>query len=307
MKNSHLLSLLCLGSLIISGCSKESGNNVLPTPDPVTPDPVKTEKMEIKISASLSDTKATDYGFETGDKIGLYVVNYKDGTPGTLKNAGNHVDNMCHTYSGIWTPDEKIYWADNQTHADIYMYYPFTNVTSVSAMPFAVKSDQSAESNYKASDLMAGKTLNVAPTEDAISIVAKHLLSRVNIKLEAGNGYTSESLADSKIDVKINGVKTNAVVDLASASVSAAGDAAQMTPFYNNGTYKAIVVPQSVGEGTLISIKVDEREFKFNKAFTFESGKNHNFTITVSKTSTGVNVSISGWEDDGVDNGGTAE
>ena len=41
--------------------------------------------------------------------------------------------------------------------------------------------------------------------------------------------------------------------------------------------------------------------------YSFVAGKRHTFTITVNKTSSGVNVGITDWEDDGVDNGGTAE
>ena len=52
---------------------------------------------------------------------------------------------------------------------------------------------------------------------------------------------------------------------------------------------------------------LDGREFNLPKAFTFISGKLHRFTVTLSKTSNGINVSIGQWEDDGTDNGGTAE
>ena len=35
--------------------------------------------------------------------------------------------------------------------------------------------------------------------------------------------------------------------------------------------------------------------------------RRHKFTVTLSKTSNGINVTIGQWEDDGTDNGGTAE
>ena len=77
-----------------------------------------------------------------------------------------------------------------------------------------------------------------------------------------------------------------------------------------NNSYKAIVVPQLVGEGNLITINVDGRDFNLPKTsnFTgFVAGKKHNFNVTLSKTSNGVNVNITKWEDDGNDYGGTAE
>ena len=149
MKRTDLTIFCGIVGLILAGCSKEPGNNSI-TPTPPEPTPGPAQKMEIRINPSLSQTKATDYGFETGDCIGLYVVNYNGNNPGNLQNSGNHVDNMRHTYSGNWVPDNKIYWEDEKTHADIYMYYPYTKVSSVSAMPFSVKADQSNEANYKA-------------------------------------------------------------------------------------------------------------------------------------------------------------
>ena len=147
------------------------------------PEP-ETKSMEIRISPSLVDSpRATDYGFETGDCIGLYVVNYSGSTPGTLSDAGNHVDNMRFRYNGSWIPDTPIYWADNKTHADFYLYHPYTNIQSVNAQPFAVKSDQSTEAAYKSSDLMIGKTTNVAPSEDATVVRVNHVMSRIMITL----------------------------------------------------------------------------------------------------------------------------
>ena len=75
-------------------------------------------------------------------------------------------------------------------------------------------------------------------------------------------------------------------------------------------SYKALIIPQAVGEGNLITVNVDGRDFnlpKSSKFSAFEAGRMHKFTVTLSKTSNGVNVNISKWEDDGIDYGGTAE
>lgn len=306
MKIHDLLFLSLITGSILSGCSNEPGNNNIPSIPP-EPTPNQSQKMEIKINPSITQTKATDNGFESGDCIGLYVVNYNGNTPGSLQNSGNHVDNMRHTYSGVWTPDSKIYWADNATYADIYMYYPYTAVSSVSAMPFLVKADQSNEANYKASDLMIGKASNITPTESAVSIVAHHVMSRISISIEAGNGFTNESLAKGDVTVKINGIRTEASVNIANASVSAAGNPTNIIPFKSNGSYRALLVPQTVESCNLITVTVDGKDYNLQKGFTFEGGKNHNFTVTLSKTSTGVNVTIGAWDNDGTDNGGTAE
>ena len=302
MKISYKVLLAALPACILTSCG---GGSDSPEPNAPTPETPTEKKMEIRISPAM--TRATDYGFETGDCIGLYVVNYSGSIPGSLSNSGNHVDNMRFTYNGTWTPDETITWIDNKTHADFYLYYPFTDVQNVAAHKFSVKADQSTEAAYKSSDLMVGKVLNVAPSEEAISIPVNHAMSRISIVLEAGNGFTTESLSKADIAVKINGVKCDATLNIASGAVSATGDPVVVTPLYADGAYKALIVPQTIEESNLITVTVDGRDFNLRKGFTFESAKNHKFTVTLSKTSAGVNVNINPWIDDDVDNGGTAE
>lgn len=298
----HLaFSIVATATIMLSACAKED------TPDnPVDPEP-PTDKLKININPSVVESLATDTGFENGDKIGLYVVNYSGSTPGTLANSDNHVDNMCFTYNGQWTPSSPIYWKDRTTHADFYLYYPYVDVTSVGAHAFSVRTDQSALADYKASDFMVGKASDLAPTASAIAIPANHVMSRIAIDLQPGNGFTAQSLASATISVKVNGVKCSSTIDLATGAVTPTGSASSVTPLYKNNTYKALIVPQTVEECDLITINVDGRDFIFRKAFDFEGGKDHTFTVTLSKTSNGVNVEINPWVDDGTDNGGIAE
>lgn len=306
MKPYFLIGIL--STYLFACCSSDSVNETVP-PTPPTP---PSEKLPINISTSVS-SRATDLAFEVGDKIGLYVVNHNvDGSAAALQVSGNHVDNMQYTYNSTWTPATQTYWIDNSTHADFYLYYPYTSsITSIDAMPYSVKANQSQLSDYKAGDLMIGKTIDVAPTQLSVKIEAKHVMSQMTINLVAGNGFTDATLAAAKISVKVNRLKTKATANLATGAVTAIGDDTDIIPYkVANNSYKAIVVPQAVGEGNLITINVDGRDFNLPKTsnFTgFEAGKKHNFNVTLSKTSNGVNVNITKWEDDGNDYGGTAE
>lgn len=303
MKPYFLIGIL--STYLFACCSSDSVNETVPPTPP-------TEKLPINISTSVS-SRATDLAFEVGDKIGLYVVNHNaDGSAAALQVSGNHVDNMQYTYNSTWTPATQTYWIDNSTHADFYLYYPYTStITSIDAMPYSVKANQSQLSDYKAGDLMIGKTIDVAPTQLSVKIEAKHVMSQMTINLVAGNGFTDATLAAAKISVKVNRLKTKATANLATGAVTAIGDDTDIIPYkVANNSYKAIVVPQLVGEGNLITINVDGRDFNLPKTsnFTgFEAGKKHNFNVTLSKTSNGVNVNITKWEDDGNDYGGTAE
>lgn len=307
MQKIKSMTIAACTLLAMCACSSESGNTTTPEPNP-TPD---TEKIPININTTVT-SRATDNAFEVNDNIGLFVVNYNaDGTAAALQTTGNHVNNMKYTYNGSWVPATQTYWKDNTTHADFYMYYPYTSsISSVEAMPFSVSADQSTTANYKAGDLMIGKTANVTPTANAVKMNAKHVMSQMVISLVAGNGFTEASLASSQVNVKINRLKTQSTANLSTGAVTAKGDDADITPLKEDGAYKAIIVPQTVGEGNLITVNVDGRDFNLAKSenFTaFEGGRKYKFTVTLSKTSNGVNVNITKWEDDGIDYGGTAE
>ena len=302
------LFMLLLSAGALCACSSGGGESQPDVPEP----PAPQGKMPINISTSVSaveDTRVTDYAFEAGDAVGVYVVNRgADGSATPLKAQGNHVDNMRFTYNGTWAAASPVYWLDNETHADFYLYYPYkASVADVGAMAVTLAADQSTETAYKAGDVVVGSALNVAPTEKVVMINARHVMSQMFITLVPGNGFTAESLAAADVAVKVNGVKTEATVNLADGTVAATGSAASVTPLYIDGAYKALIVPQSVAEGNLVTVTVDGRDLNLNKAFTFVSGKRHRFTVTLSKTSSGINVTIGQWEDDGTDNGGVAE
>lgn len=303
MKKTYKFFIALATAFLTTGCSGGTDE-----PDPSSPqNPPTQERMAIRISPTMDGSRATDTSFENGDCIGLYVVNYSGSNPGTLTNTGNHVDNMRFSYDGAWTPDSPVSWADDETHADFYVYHPYASVQSVNAYSFSVRTDQSTESSYKASDLMTGKSLNVAPTNSNVDIPISHAMSRAVIYLEAGNGFTAESLSAASISVKLNGLKCGSTVDLASGTVTPTGQPSTITPLHTDGCYKALIVPQTVEAGNLIKVTADGREYNLQKGFTFESGKSHKFTVTLSKTSAGVNVNITPWVDDDTDNGGTAE
>ena len=270
------------------------------------------EAIPITLSCGIGSAgkaRATDYGYETNDRIGLFVVNYNGGKPGALQTAGNHVDNMRFTYDGTWTPDSPIYWQDDETKADFYCYYPYAEVNDVAAHPFAVKEDQSADDAYKASEFLYGKTSGVSPTASAVSITTYHVMSCAVIEVHPGAGFTQESLEASQVSVKINNARTQATVNLKTGAVTASGEAASIVPLKTDGklTYKALVVPQTITADNFITVTVDGREFKLKKEATFVSGKRYTIPVTVSKTSNGINVGVGDWEDDDIDYGGVAE
>lgn len=295
-----ILSLAALSCLV----SCTSGDDeIIPSPPP-DPDPVK-----IPINISMNGwTRVTDTDYESGDKVGIYVVNYQGSSAGALQSSGNHVDNMCFTYTDNWTPESDIYWKDETTKADFYCYYPYGTPSDITAHPFSVKTDQSQQADYKASEFLWGKASGVSPTANAVPIITNRSMSNMLIYVAPGKGFTEETLAAATKSVRICNVKSSATVDLRTGVATATGSATEIIP-YNEGTYyRALLVPQTVADGSnLITITVDGVDYTLAKGFTFKANTQHKFTVTVNKASSGVDIGVGNWEVDDTDNGGAAE
>ena len=259
--------LIALALLVACTSCGHDDPDVPPTPTepdkPTEPDEPDKPAVQIPINISATITRATEEAFESGDRIGLFVVNRNaDGSAAMLKPLGNHLDNMPYTYTTTWNAEKTVYWKDAQTHADFYMYYPYTQtVASVSAMPFGVSADQSSLGAYKSSDLIVGSTLDAAPSASPVNIAVRHLMSQVEIVLKAGAGYSESSLADADVSVKMNNLATSATVDLATSAtvdlatstISANGSVRSLTPYKDGAVYRAFVVPQTATGNNLIT------------------------------------------------------
>lgn len=312
----HTLAILSI-PLLLCGCSSgtdsavSDSNTTDETAQPTRP------RMAVSVMASVNaassgdgkDTGESDSYFATGDKVGLFMNDWKDNaTAGLLSATANHVNNMPLTYSGTWKGEETIYWKDAVTPADFYLYYPYNaSVTDARAIPFTVKEDQSSAEAFRASDVLAGLSKGVKPTEETIPLLLSHMFSRIQVTLLPGGGYSEEALQGNDITVRVNNVKCAATVDMASATATAVGEAKSVTTWKDNGTYNAIIVPQTVEGERLFSITMGGKERHFSKAFTFEAGKIHKFSITINNANDSFDIGIAGWETDDIDHGGTAE
>lgn len=289
-----LFALVSIATLMFS-CSEHIGKTSF------------KEKLPINISVDVQ-TRANDTTFESGDAVGIYVVNYDGTTAGTLKAEGNQADNAEFTYNGGgWNSDEPIYWKDKNTSADFYAYYPYSASVNIDAQPFAVQADQSNEDNFWASDFLWGKSTKVAPTSNAVNIQTNHVFSRIIVEIKPGSGFTSASWAAANKSVKICDVKTNATINFATGVATAIGNNGEIVPLATSSNYKAMVVPQSVADDSkLIVVTVDGTEYVYRTGYTFKANTQHNFSIVVNKNESSVNVAIGEWNIDSTVNQGAA-
>ena len=264
-------------------------------------------------------SRVDDGGFCDGDEMGVYIVDYVNGEPGELLDAGNRATNVKFTFDEAayrWDAAYDVYWKDDRTPIDVYGYYPFGSPESVRSYAVTVQKDQSKASEngvmggYEASDFLWGKAENIAPTTEKIKIAFRHRMANVRVMLEEGSGFAEGEWTGLTKQVLVTNTKREAVVDLTTGTVEATGEVAStgIIPFEGDSDWRAIVVPQTMAAGTeLFRLTVDGQvyEFKKDEEITYYAGKMHNFTIQVNKkAATGefefklIGESVTAWEND---------
>jgi hypothetical protein len=183
------------------------------------------------------------------------------------------------------------------------------------AVTFSVAANQTSDDNYKASDLMTGKpTANnpVARQSTAVDMTFTHLLTKIDVNLYAGDGFTDAQMADAV--VSILGTKPTTTFSVQSTTVgTASGTAADIVAGkgtagidVNTKTYygtSAIIVPQNIVAGaSFIKVTVGGGDYiyKMGADTNFDSKKCYTFNITVNKTGLVLTVTtITDWVNGG--------
>jgi hypothetical protein len=217
-----ILSLLTLTTVIVS-CQTGGDNPHEPTQKRVTISPV------ITLPANSAITRATELSFEEGDEIGVTIVK-KDGTA--------HAENASMTFKeGVFNGD--VAWYEGMDASKIIAYYPRSN----NGVPtsFSVSTDQT-NTGYEMSDLMGAVKADAVPTNDAVSVTFKHLLSKIIFNVN----QTDEEIRSVVLQ---NSIPT-AIVDLEKLTVTAdptvpAADIKAQT-VSTGSVYRAVIVPQTV-------------------------------------------------------------
>lgn len=258
--------------------------------------------IEISLDGSIKQvaTKVTAEGFETGDALGLYAVNYENDnqTPGTLLAEGNQADHVKYIFNfenWQWTPVKKVYYKDINTNVDLYVFYPHSEPASVEAYNFEVQKDQSkpksqtALGGYEASDFLWAKVENVAPTEGKIKVQLDHKMAGVQVILTEGTGFEQDEFPLLEKSVLAVNTTRKATINMATGEVTPLGEPQAtgivMCP-QADGSFRGIVVPQSVAAGThLFKITIDGMTYSFKKDvdFAYEAGKVSKFTIKINR------------------------
>ena len=248
-------------------------------------------QMSIQFIHPSALTRATETAFESGDKIGLYVVE----TPAPLQVSGNYVNNLQATFNGSqWTGDSGLRWPSTESVCDIYAYYPFMQVSKITAAPFSVLEDQLE--GFGACDFLWGKAASASYTTDAIPVQFNHKLSKITLKLVKSESYVGDLPADAVFYV--HSTVPDATVDLTTGSVTKDpyGTARTITCHkVDDETYEAVVIPQRLSSRTpLFEMVANGVSYLVEGSFNFKPGINYTFNVTLNTSTESIRIEIGG-------------
>ena len=293
-KYLYIVSALALG---LVGCSQEYENVEAPL----------SSTMMFNI-VSPNATRVADGAFEAEDKLGIYVTDYADETtPAPLQISGNRANNEVMAFDGAsWATERPIYWGEGKS--DVYAYYPYMDVVDVDEQPFSVALDQTAEGAYENSDFLWAKAEGVAQTDGAVSLQMQHSMSRLVVKIMAGEEYVGSLPADAT--VHLHSTVTDARVSLANGSVvKYAYGGTHSIKMRNLGirtfaegdavVYEAIVVPQMLETSVpLLEINSKSVSYLLEDMFNFKPGVSYTYTAVLNTSTTAIRIDIGCTTDD---------
>lgn len=289
MKKANILATAALATLL-AACSNDS--DVLNTPD------YADTPIGLNVNVGPMATRAGyEQGALTEGNFGLYLT-----TEGTNSDERYNCTNREVKYESGWTiQGGQLLWKSNDATVTYYAYLPYTGtVGNAASYAFTVQTDQSNESNVKASDLLCTGQQTATPGT-ALDINFQHALSKLNVTLKKGS-----ELEDGQnltfTSVTLSNCATATIVNLTDGTAGTATNSGQTITLYAataNKQYECILVPQTFNQTLKVEITDNNGKvytFTSNKDLTFASGEEYTLNLTVGrdKVTTGT-ISADPW------------
>lgn len=305
MKYKHLFIFCLLG--IIMSCA--NGQDSLHDDANAATDTVidRGNRVPVKFyssNVSIASSRAIGEAFETGDAIGISVVNKGETLTDTLKDSGNYADNLEYRLQGVngFEPMTTPIWQYDKMKLDLVYYavYPYMeNMTP--RFTFSARADQSSHTDYTLSDLSCqkkeSKQLNV-------SLELKHMMSKIVVRLHGSD------LDQNQLSVSLTNMMLNANVNLNAMEVTATGDATPLIKCEENTTlatsaervFHAIIAPQQLttASAMVITNGSNTQALPLPRACRITSGKQWTLNYDIDITADGyIYISFGGDEEGG--------
>lgn len=320
MMNMTVKSIFTLAAaaaaMMSASCSKDGGR-------------AEAGDLQLRLSTGkiLAGTRASGEGlqltqFASGKKVDIFLAENVDGTA-TTSGSGvtSYEQPLSYTADGsggltLYSEDGGSsativpqYWPASGKGLFIYGVYPSGAASSISGTAtFTVQADQSSPDGYNASDLMTGAPSQNPATRTAsyaVKLNFTHRLTKVDISLTEGDGFTSGDLASAKVYI-VNTLPSVTFSADGATFGEAQGSATDILVCSSGTEGSAIIVPQTVTSGTgfiKVAVGGGSYVYKLASGVTFEGGRAYTYSIKVNKTGLSVASDIAAWTSGGTSGG----
>ena len=281
------LFLIAVATAVVAACSSDLDETSVVESCPVR---LCTDGLTGMTRAGL-DVQLTQ--FANGQQVGIFLAEDNGGPVTSGTNVTTYGQPLTYVADGAGNLSNEQYWPQDGNGLHIFGVYPLAAATTAAAYnatgkSFTVQADQSADANYMASDLMTGLPTEGNPvtrTPAAVPLTFTHLLTKIDVSLNAGSGFTQAEMANAV--VSILGTKPTTTFNVQNATVgTASGDATTITAGTGAAT-SAIIVPQALAAGSnfiQVTIGGGNYIYKLPAAITFASSTKYTYNLTVNKT-----------------------
>ena len=217
----------------------------------------QNDKVAVQFAGGISvNTRAAGLAWADGDMIGIFMTGANQSLSADAIKEG--VDNVCYQTSGsiAFSPisgGKTIYYPIDGD-VDFYSYYPQTTVND-----YKVALNVADQTNQEAIDFMYAKTTGCNKATPQVDLRFSHMLSRLILNVQPGNGLTEDDL--NKLKVTIKDQNTTATFNLADGVISGDGNPAniKMKAVQVGKRYEAILLPTAS--------KIREIEFDLDNGY----------------------------------------
>ena len=253
-------------------------------------------KVAVQFTGGISvNTRASGLAWADGDMIGIFMTGANQTLSADAIKEG--VDNVCYQTSGsiAFSPisgGKTIYYPIDGD-VDFYSYYPYTTVSN-----YKVALNVADQTNQEAIDFMYAKTTGCNKATPQVDLRFSHMLSRLILNVQPGNGLTEDDL--NKLKVTIKDQNTTATFNLADGVISGDGNPAniKMKAIQVGKRYEAILLPTAS--------KIREIEFDLDNGFDapfvwkmdqeLKGGNLYNYTtVKLTRSTVDMNGIIESW------------
>lgn len=275
-------------------------------------------EIPVKLMATVqsgTSTRMAGNSFEEGDKIGLYAMIGS----GSLEGE-RYADNKCfvHSAENEFVPNEVMYYPEDGSDLNLVSYYPYAEqgiAAGESSMSVRVKTDQSNQEDYSASDFLVALQRDVQASENPIKLTYKHRFFRLKLTLNPGDGEDVQQMLAADPKLTICGFFTKSKYDFNEEEYTGFLDEENISPA---GKWKVsdgklvgqevILIPQDISSRyQYISLKAGGKIYTafLPSALVLQSGKQQELQITFVSDEEVLLDAISGeiadWENTGME------